>query len=71
MNVEQGNYILLNLSKEYIEDSDIICEIKEIISSPPPRVAIRGVFELIDRNKVKEFSFEDKEMIDVLFYLFG
>ncbi|EMH4164437.1 hypothetical protein RJ498_003758 [Pluralibacter gergoviae] len=71
MNIKQGNYILLNLSIEYIEDVGIICEIKEIISSPPPRVAIRGVFELIDKNKVKEISVEDKEIIDELFHFFG
>lgn len=71
MNIEQGNNVLLKLSGKYLEDIEIICEIKKIISSPPPRVAIRGVFELINRNKVREFSVEDKEVIDELFYFFG
>ncbi|WP_155407665.1 hypothetical protein [Pluralibacter gergoviae] len=71
MNIEQGNYILLNLAVKYIEDVELIYEIKKIISSPPPRVAIRGIFELINKNKTKEFTAEDKEMFDDLFYFFG
>ncbi|EMO0475572.1 hypothetical protein RJ490_005441 [Pluralibacter gergoviae] len=36
MNIEQGNDILLNLAIKYIEDIELIYEIKKIISSPPP-----------------------------------
>jgi len=71
MNVVKGNEILLGLAEEYLSNKAIIDEIKAIILSPPPRVAVRGIFEMINKNKNKPFTHEDKDKFDDLFYFFG
>ncbi len=71
MNINEGNKILLELAKKYLSDNDLIDEIERVIASLPKRVAVRGVFEIINNNKIKPFNKEDKEKLDDLFYFFG
>ena len=71
MNIKQGNLLLLSLTKKYISDENVLNEIEKIVFSPPPRVAIRGIYEIIMENKTADISKEDGEAFDDLFYFFG
>lgn len=71
MNIKEGNELLLSLVKKYVRDEEVIKKVEDIISSPPPRVAIRGVYEIIRENKVMDISEADKDKFNDLFYFFG
>ena len=72
-NIEEGRKSLSYLVEKYLDDSELIENLKSSIYADPPRVPVRGVFDEISKNKKENISIEreDKELLDDLFHYFG